>query len=58
MDYTFVINIKISNMIFNKIINKFYYTALHYAVEKENVEIVKLLLSNPYIDVNIKNIFK
>ena len=27
-------------------------TALHIAVEKRNVEIVKLLLSHPNIDVN------
>lgn len=33
-------------------------TALHIAVEKKNNEILKLLLSNPNIDTNIKdNIF-
>lgn len=31
-------------------------TALHIAVENRNVEIVKLLLSNPIIDVNDKRI--
>ena len=40
---------------------KFYYlfdkTALYLAIEKENIEIVKLLLSNEKIDVNIINIF-
>ena len=30
----------------------FYKTALHIAVENENVEIVKLLLNSPSIDVN------
>ena len=28
-------------------------TALHFAIEKENVEIVKLLLARPEIDINI-----
>ena len=28
-------------------------TALHIAIEKENIEIVKLLLSHPEIDINI-----
>lgn len=28
-------------------------TALHIAIEKENIEIVKLLLSRPEIDINI-----
>ena len=32
-------------------------TALFLAIEKENIEIVKLLLSNKNIDVNIINIF-
>ena len=36
----------------------FYKTALCHAVEKENTEIVKLLLSSDKIDVNIQNIFK
>lgn len=34
----------------------FHKTALHIAVENENVEIVKLLLNHPKIDVNIKKI--
>ena len=29
--------------------------ALHLAVEKENIEIIKLLLENKYIDINIKD---
>ena len=33
-----------------------YKTALYLAVEKENPEIIKLLLSNDKIDVNILNI--
>ena len=34
----------------------FYITALFFAIEKNNVEIVKLLLSNNKIDVNVINI--
>lgn len=30
-------------------------TALHIAVEKQNIEIIKLLLSNNNININIKN---
>lgn len=37
-------------------INLFYKTALFKAVENENLEIVKLLLANKEIDVNILNI--
>lgn len=33
-------------------------SALHIAVEKDNLEIVKLLLKQPNIDVNIKTITK
>ena len=33
-----------------------YKTALYCAVEKENIDIVKLLLTNDKIDVNILNI--
>lgn len=36
-------------MKFNKI---FYMAPLHVACEKENADIVKLLLSNPKIDIN------
>lgn len=32
-------------------------TALHIAAEKENIETVKLLLSQPKIDINILSIF-
>lgn len=32
-------------------------TALHMAVERKNVEIIKLLLSRINIDINVKNIF-
>ena len=35
----------------------FYRTILYLAIEKENVEIVKLLLSNDKIDANIPYIF-
>ena len=35
----------------------FYNSSLYYAIENENVEIVKLLLSHDEIDVNNFNIF-
>lgn len=35
----------------------FYETTLYLAVENENIEIVKLLLSNDNIDVNVGYIF-
>ena len=42
-------------MIFNYFnVNK---TALYFAVEKNNIEIVKLLLTNANIDVNIPCVF-
>ena len=34
-----------------------YVTALYLAVEKENIEIVKLLLTNDKLDINFLNIF-
>lgn len=40
----------------NEVISVFYKTALFVAVEKENTEIVKLLLTKEDIDVNILNI--
>ena len=40
----------------NEIISRINKTALYHAVEKENIEIVQLLLSNNEIDVNILNI--
>lgn len=43
-------------MCFNEIMIWFYKTALFEAIEKENVEIVKLLMQNDNIDVNIINI--
>ena len=36
---------------------KYYKTAFYLAVEKENIEIVKLLLTNEKLDINILNIF-
>ena len=42
---------------FNEIIKYFYKTALYLAVEKENIEIVKLLLNNNQLDINFLNIF-
>ena len=44
---------KFSIKSFNEIIALFNKTALYLAVEKENVEIVKLLISNNKIDPNI-----
>ena len=41
-----------------KLFHQFYKTALHIAVEKENIEIIKLLLTNDQIDVNTLNILK
>lgn len=38
---------------FNLIIDK---TALMFAVQKENIEMIKLLLSQKSIDINIQNI--
>lgn len=43
-------------MFFDEIhINSFHQTALHIAVEKENIPIIKLLLSKQDININIKN---
>ena len=39
--------------IFMKFVINIQKTALHMAIEKENIEIIKLLLSNPKIDVNL-----
>ena len=38
-------------------ISAIYNTALHMAVKKERIEIIKLLLSNDKIDVNFQGIF-
>lgn len=35
-----------------------YITALYLAIQKENSEIVRLLIANPFIDVNLKNILQ
>ena len=35
----------------------FYITALYLAVDKGNIEIIKLLLSNDKLDINIMNVF-
>ena len=34
----------------------FHKTALYLAVEKENIEIIKLLLTNDQLDINLLNI--
>ena len=50
------ISMKFKIIYFNEILSLFYKTALFTAVEKGNVEIIKLLLANDKIDVNILNI--
>lgn len=40
-----------------KFLHDFYKTPLFVAIEKENIGIVSLLLSNDKIDINIPNIF-
>ena len=47
-----------SSNIFMKFFFIFHFTSLFCAVVSENIEIIKLLLSNPKIDVNIKSISK
>lgn len=39
---------------FNDIYIKFYKTALYLAVEKENIEIIKVFLDKDKLDINIK----
>ena len=53
--YLIKFDIKIFNEIQYKIFHK---TALCIAIEKENIEIVKLLLMNEKLDINLLNIFK
>lgn len=40
---------------------KFYFilnkSPLYYAIEKENIEIIKLLVASQNIDINFKNVF-
>lgn len=43
---------------FNYIRYYFYVTALYLAIEKENIEMVELLLTSDKLDVNIFNIFR
>lgn len=40
-----------------ELINDFYKTALYYAIEDRNYELIKLLLTNDNLDINIFNIF-
>ena len=47
---------KFKTICLNHILIDIYETALYTAVKKENIEIVKLLLTNDKIDVNIFNI--
>lgn len=39
-----------------KLNNIFYLTSLYLAVENENIEIIKLLLTNDKLNINILNI--
>ena len=61
-NYLIQFNSKLYNSIqfkiiyFNKITIQFYKTVLYTAVEKENIEIIKLLLANDKINVNTLNI--
>ena len=41
---------------FYEVLIRFYKTALYLAIEKENIEIVKLLLTNNKLDINQRNI--
>ena len=41
-----------------KLLVYFHITPLNRAVKKENIEIIKLLLENPNINVNIPNVLK
>lgn len=44
------------NLLFNEIINLAHFTALHFAAHNNNIEMVKLLLSTPNINVNSQTI--
>lgn len=52
-------NISIKSQItyLNGIVILFYYAPLHIAVEEGSIEIVKLLLSMPQININLQTIF-
>ena len=41
---------------FDEIKIYFYKTPLYFAIEKENIEIIKLLLTNDKLNINILNI--
>lgn len=53
--YSIKFNIKYSNEIIKFI---YYKTPLYFAIEKKNIEIVKLLLLNDKIDINFGYILK
>ena len=38
---------------FDKVKIAFYKTALHIACENENIEIIEMLLKDPFIDINL-----
>ena len=56
MEFKIKILNRIQNKTLNEIISRINKTALYHAVEKENIEIIQLLLSNDRIDVNVLNI--
>lgn len=41
-----------------KFLSYFHKTALNIAIDKQNTEIIKLLLACPTIDVNVETIYK
>lgn len=58
MVFSFLFEILFCINVFNKIRNIIIYkTPLHLAVENDNIEIVKMLLSHPQINVNLTAIF-
>ena len=56
MIYSFLNHI--SNIKFNGIQIFIYKTPLYKAVEKENIKIIKLLLTNKNLDINIPYVYK
>lgn len=57
-NYFFQITFKITYFKYNSNILHLYSTALYLAVKKENIEIIKLLLTNDKLDINILSILK
>lgn len=55
-NYKQYISISFKNIIFNDILNYINKRPLFLAIKKNDIEIIKLLLNNKKLDVNIKNI--